>query len=180
MGILDTFKQMFLGDSEARARLGAAKAERQKHLDEAASKDTKAFSEKTDLVKQKAAELQQELDEEVKEAVEEIKEKVEEVREVVVEEINEVISKVVPEAINPEDQMMPDEAAEVEKTDVYNFKDIKTHHAVENSIPTSQGDKQVVFLKHGWVFANGISAGQNSASFSTISDFEAAQPIQKS
>ncbi|MGI9364168.1 MAG: hypothetical protein ACR2O8_03210 [Rhizobiaceae bacterium] len=43
-----------------------------------------------------------------------------------------------------------------------------------------KGNKQVVFLKRGWVFANGISAGQNTASFSTISEFEAAQPIQKS
>lgn len=176
MGVLDTIKQMFLGDPQARERLRSAKAERQKHLDDAVRADAKTISEKTELIRQTTSELQ----EEVHEAVEEIKEKVDEVKEVVVEEINEVIGKVVPEAIDPEDQMMPDETALVEKTDVYNFKDIDTHHAVEYSISTSQGDRQVVFLKQGWVFANGIGAGQKSASFSTISEFEAAQPIQVS
>ena len=180
MGILDTLKQMFLGDPEARERLKTARAERQEQLDEVASADAKAVSEKTELIMQKAVELHREVDEEVNEAVEEIKQKIEEANEAVVEEVKEVIGKLVPEAIDPEDQMMPDEVVTVEKTDVYNFKDMNTHHAVEYSIPTSQGNKQVVFLKRDWVFANGISAGQNTASFSTISEFEAAQPIQKS
>lgn len=180
MGVFDTLKQMFLGDPQARERLRSAKSERQKLLDDAVGADAKTISEKTELIRKSTSELHQEVQEEVQEAVEEIKEKVDEVTKVVVDEINEVIAKVVPEAIDPEDQMMPDDATMVEKTDVYNFKDMNTHHAVEFSTPTSQGDKQVVFLKRGWVFANGISAGQNSACFSTISEFEAAQPVQMS